>query len=234
MEKKLKTEKSGFRLPVRVFVFYFAVVSLLMIGVTFSKYITTTTATSSNTVSLFGHLELYENEADKTQSEFSFQITPGVNLHKQAYVDYSTSQDMDAYVFVKVSTSGWKYTMTSGVYAARVTRESSTVDVVSWSLDIQNSNPSKWKFLKYEPDASGAYSIVCYREVEKGSELKKVPVFKNLPDDENNQIKVSEEITKDDMRTLEKQIKPIEIKAYAVQKEGFSTAEEAWNAVKDK
>lgn len=205
--KNISEKKKRIRLPVHVYLLYLLVATLIVTGVTFSKYLTSTNAGDSARVAAFGDLELVEIDQPK-----KYIITPGVNISKNPQVSFGVNKpsEMAAYVFVGVDAGGWQYD--HGTY--KIVRETDSEELLSWSVD------DNWTQLGDEP--------VFYCTVPAGGSISGLPVISD------NTIKVSAYLYASEYAALDVAAKSITFRAYAVQVQGFDSVGAAWSAVNDK
>lgn len=218
---KNKKKNERFKLPLRAYLLYIAVVTFVLTGVTFSKYIISTSGADNARVATFGDLELYElNDNDTATSEQSFAIIPGADITKKPVVNFGLKQktEMAAYVFVTVKTSGWKF---DGDDTYTVTLPGEQADALSWSV-----NPN-WTYLT-ETETGGEITAVYYSIVPPQGVLKNDEIIKE------SKIAVSEKIRSGDMSTVAEAAGNISFQGYAVQIQGFSGPLEAWQSVSAK
>lgn len=212
-----QNKKAKFRLPFSAVLLYLALIAAALSGVTFSRYVTGTTVSDSARVAMMK--ELTVTEMGMPEGSDQRVILPGVDMTKQAVVDFEGSE-MACYVFCAITANGWTradnfhYTAGNGL--------------LNWAVDN-----TKWIFLQGDGSTSVYYCIVnantpLHADVLAGG----------------GKITVSEDITRSQLDTLAASLS-IKISATAVQYHGFSEglsagyteahrAEAAWNAVKDK
>lgn len=212
-----QNKKAKFRLPFSAVLLYLALIAAALSGVTFSRYVTGTTVSDSARVAMMKELTVTETGGSDQRV-----ILPGVDMTKQAVVDFKGSE-MACYVFCAITTNGWTradnfhYTAGNGL--------------LNWAVDN-----TKWIFLQGDGSTSVYYCIVNANTVLHADVLA-----------EDGKITVSENITRSQLDTLAASAAPLSIKisATAVQYHGFSEglsagyteaerAEAAWNAVKGK
>lgn len=215
-----QNKKAKFRLPFSAVLLYLALIAAALSGVTFSRYVTGTTVSDSARVAMMK--ELTVTEMGMPEGSDQRVILPGVDMTKQAVVDFEGSE-MACYVFCAITANGWTradnfhYTAGNGL--------------LSWAVDN-----TKWIFLQEDGSTSVYYCIVNANTALHADVLA-----------EDGKITVSENITKSQLDALAASAKPLSIKisATAVQYHGFSEglqagyteadrAKAAWNAVKSK
>lgn len=208
--KKHKRGADRAKWPVRRYLAYLLVLTSLLCGVTFSRYVASTSGGDSARVAAFGDVKLVETTGQH------YIITPGVNLQKDPTVAYAAERrsEMAAYVFVTVTAEGWTYDGSHGYTIARTDGKA----LLSWSV------PTEWTYLT-QGGGPGTTTAVFYRLVPAGEKLSGVPVV------QNGEITVSKEIYASEMDDVEKAAGGIDFQAYAVQAGGFESALAAWESV---
>lgn len=215
-----QNKKAKFRLPFSAVLLYLALIAAALSGVTFSRYVTGTTVSDSARVAMMK--ELTVTETGMPDGLDQRVILPGVDMTKQAVVDFKGSE-MACYVFCAITANGWTradnfhYTAGNGL--------------LNYAVDN-----TKWIFLQGDGSTSVYYCIVNANTELHANVLA-----------EDGKITVSENITKSQLNALAEPAAPLSIKisATAVQYHGFSEgpsagyteaerAEAAWNAVKGK
>lgn len=198
------------RLPIHVYLVYLLVATLVFTGVTFSKYVTSSTGGDSARVAVFGELELTES----TWTGDGYIITPGAPIGKDPKVFFGVTDptEMAAYVFLTVQADGWTF---DGDHAYRIFRQDGTTELLSWSVDAD------WTRL----EAGETGPQVFYRTVAPGESLTGVPVMSG------DAITVSRDLRASELNALGDAAQSITFQAWAVQVQGFDSAESAWNAV---
>lgn len=212
-----QNKKAKFRLPFSAVLLYLALIAAALSGVTFSRYVTGTTVSDSARVAMMKELTVTETGGSDQRV-----ILPGVDMTKQAVVDFKGSE-MACYVFCAITANGW--TRTDNFHYTAGT------GILNWAVDN-----TKWIFLQGDGSTSVYYCIV-----NANTELHADVLA------EDGKITVSENITRSQLDTLAASAAPLSIKisATAVQYHGFSEglqagyteakrAEAAWNAVKGK
>ena len=215
-----QNKKAKFRLPFSAVLLYLALIAAALSGVTFSRYVTGTTVSDSARVAMMKELTVTETEMPDGSDQRV--ILPGVDMTKQAVVDFEGSE-MACYVFCAITANGWTRTDNFHYTAGN--------GLLNWAVDN-----TKWIFLQGDGSTSVYYCIVNANTVLHADVLA-----------EDGKITVSENITRSQLDALAASAKPLSIKisATAVQYHGFSEglsagyteaerAEAAWNAVKGK
>ena len=198
----------------KLFVMMLALV--LVFGCAVGGTIAWLTATSDTVTNTFTYcdinIKLFEHEynastntLDKTKEVTSvnnYKIIPGVNLPKDPTVRVEAGSEA-CWLFVKVEQTG-----------------EFVKDKVTYSVKIGDT---EWKQLT---DKDGkAVEGVYYREV---GAVTQDTTFKVLTDD---QVKVSDTLTKEDINKVTSATQVLKFTAYAVQKEAGATAADAWEKV---
>lgn len=213
-----QNKKAKFRLPFSAVLLYLALIAAALSGVTFSRYVTGTTVSDSARVAMMK--ELAVTETGMPEGLDQRVILPGVNMTKQAVVDFEGSE-MACYVFCAITANGWTRAADHFGYTAGN-------GLLNWAV-----NSTNWTYLKEDGSTSVYYCIVNANTVLHADVLA-----------EDGKITVSEDITRSQLDTLAAPLS-IKISATAVQYHGFSEgppagyteaarAEAAWNAVKGK
>lgn len=183
----------------------------------YSRYTAGGSGSDSARVISFGNLTLTESgdflADDQGSSTNTLRVTPGVNLAKQATVNFEGSEAA-AYVFLTVTVnSGW--TTTEDSYYKGFSLGSGAM---TWSV------ASDWTYVAQVTNADSityAYCIV----LEPNKTLQKTVIT-------DGEIQVSSSITESQLGGMT--IPDITFQATAVQSNGFSSAEAAWNSIKNK
>lgn len=174
------------------------------------------TATSESVTNTFKATHLGEVQITETSTTKEFLVTPGVDIEKDPELDFTRTingvaieagYDVDAYVFVEITSTNWKYNAASGKYELAVGNDA---DALSFAID------SGWTRLADDKD-------VYYKEVAKGDGLTDVAIISN------DTITVAKTITESDIADA---ASTLTFKPYAIQKAGFTTVADAWTAVK--
>lgn len=209
-----QNKKAKFRLPFSAVLLYLALIAAALSGVTFSRYVTGTTVSDSARVAMMKELTVTETGGSDQRV-----ILPGVDMTKQAVVDFEGSE-MACYVFCAITTNGWTRTDNFHYTAGN--------GLLNWAVDN-----TKWIFLQGDGSTSVYYCIVNANTALHADVLA-----------EDGKITVSADITRSQLDTLAAPLS-IKISATAVQYHGFSEgllagyteadrAEAAWNVVKGK
>lgn len=196
-------------MPLKSYLAYLCIALFLTTGVTFSKYITETTAGDSARVAEFGELILTEQNKPET-----YIFAPGFSIIKNPMIHFS-GNEMSAYVFVEIIAESWGFSDAFGKY---------TYSYDSGKL-IWEVNRTDWALISYD---SGTKKAIFYKLVPPGEELNGVSIIRN------NTITVSEQAKASELNAIVSENMDIVIKAYAIQSGGFENAESAWGSVKNK
>lgn len=227
-----KNNKKNKRFPLRMIATYLFVISFLLTGVTFSRYVSEGYGRDFARVAAFGDLDMYEINVDGTRKTESTveNITPGVDIFKNSVVNYAVknTSEMSAYVFLLVRTNGWSFNDNYSNYINSLKREGeATSNLLSCTVDNTN-----WTYLTTENYGSGVSSRVYYKEIEPGENINNAPVLKEY--ESGSTIKVSPQITADELERIAVTAENIEFQSYAVQAGGFNAPIDAWKAVSGK
>ena len=213
-----QNKKAKFRLSFSAVLLYLALIAAALSGVTFSRYVTGTTVSDSARVAMMKELTVTETEMPDGSDQRV--ILPGVDMTKQAVVDFEGSE-MACYVFCAITANGWTRAADHFGYTAGN-------GLLNWAVDN-----TKWIFLQEDGSTSVYYCIVNANTALHADVLA-----------EDGKITVSEDITRSQLNALAAPLS-IKISATAVQYHGFSEglsaeyteadrAKAAWNAVKGK
>lgn len=127
-----------------------------------------------------------------------YKITPGVSINKDPKVTVTAGSEA-CWLFVKVEEKNWPDLKETD----RTTRK------VNYAI------AEGWIALENQTD-------VYYREVSAQKNAQEFPVLKD------NKVTVSENLTKTEVDQLKKNSPTLTFTAYAVQKDGITTAANAW------
>lgn len=221
MTRRKETQKKPkLRLPVGAWLSYLLLLSLMLTGVTFSKYIAVSPGGASARVATIKELSVTETGSFSSPNEWI--ITPGVDMIKNASVRFDGSE-MACYVFVEINAVGWQRTSE---------RTFSYTDggntLMSWSVF-----ETPLAFLEADESRAVYYTIV------RPNTIFETELLAN-----GGRITVSENMTRSLLEALPADMS-IKITAIAVQYHGFGqglpgeyTAEEraraAYETVKDR
>ena len=213
-----QNQKSKFRIPFSAVLMYLAVVVVALSGVTFSKYVISTSAGDNARVAKIKGLTV--TETGNYASDGKWIITPGVDIEKQATVNFEGSE-MACYVFCEVKTEGWtRSDATSDNHS--YSYSDGTLSGLDWKVD------NSWTYLDGTKDSTkNKDDVVYWKLVETNTPLNDVI----LADD--GKISVSENLTRSQLDTMTKNLS-IEFNVTAVQYGGFADEKAAWAAVKGK
>lgn len=173
----------------------------------YAKYKTSDTGDDSARVITFSDITI--TETGDFNSEGKLILVPGVNLTKQATVDFGGSEAA-TYVFVKVELgpkTQWTYDQSSMTFSC----VSGSDAWIQWKME------NGWTYLE---DSDGVF----YQELSPNETLVAEPIIA-----ENGTLVVSENIS----RTQISKASGISIafEATAVQSSGFETVQDAWASV---
>lgn len=152
----------------------------------------------------------------------TYFIAPGVPLYKNPVVSFATTQssEMAAYVFLAVTTTGWEFDGQNSYSISGLHNETS-IPLLSWAVE------SGWSYLSQQ-EQDGSRVCIFYRAVPAGQKLDSVPVISGQA------IDVSREIYASELARVAASAGDITFLAYAVQAQGFSTPQAAWESVSEK
>lgn len=180
--------------------------AVLTIAGTTLAYLTATTGPVTNTFTV-GNIDitLTETKPDNNQAK----IIPGVDIEKDPKVTVMANSEA-CWLFVKVEEANWPmFLETDG-----------TTRKVSYSID------TGWT----KGDDTNIPTNVYYRAVDAVTDNTSFCVLKGNNQYTNGVVTVSENLTKNEIRTIATQ-PTLTFTAYAVQKAGFDTAAAAWAEV---
>lgn len=177
----------------------------------FARYVVRDSGGDSARVVKFAQLTVSEEGLDENNRR-EFIFAPGAHLTKEIKVSFGGSE-AGTYVFLLLDTPGW----TTADYRSFVLTEIPAV--MNWSV------AAGWKHLE---TADGRH--VYYLSLEPNQILVDHPVIADKT------IYVSPEVPRTDYEALYDMDLDIRIDAaaYAVQANGFGSAQEAWEALRDK
>lgn len=208
-------KKSG--LSVRAVLLYISLCTFVIIGVTFSKYIASSTGGDSARVVEFKDISITEQGGSETQDGArEFIITPGVDIEKKATVSFDGAETA-AYIFLEADVKGWQYDE-GAPNTFYLLKNDENVNRISFDI------APEWTLLTFENN-----KYVYYMELEPNETLKDVPVIKD------GVINVSPMIKNSELKGIEGNLS-VTFKATAVQRNSFEESDkiEMWNSVKSK
>lgn len=213
----LENNSKKYKIPKHIYLIYLLIFTFLFTGVTFSKYIATSTGNDGSRIVKFGDITL--TETGDFDSFGKMIITPGVNLNKKADVSFENSETA-SYIFLKVETgSSWIKDSTDSYTFNALNKN------INWAVDNTN-----WTFLKDETVAS-----IYYMTVPANTQVDNKNILKG------NLVNVSSSIKNSDLKALVPDNMDIKFTAYAMQYDGSSNetdehtrALKAWNLVSSK
>lgn len=115
MKKKVK-------FPISAYLLYFFLATFLLTGVSFSKYISSSSGGDEARVAKFGTLILTET----TPTDNEAKIIPGVSIKKNPSIEFKDSE-MAAYIFISVDAKDWIFNHQENRYHFN--------DHMTWSID---------------------------------------------------------------------------------------------------
>ena len=217
--ERKNTNRRKFKLPFSAVLMYLLLITIVLSGVTFSKYVTDTTVGDTARVSYMRDISI--SETGNFTELNKWIILPGVNMQKNATVKFEGSE-MACYVFLRITANGWEKKSDNYSYACPI----DGTDALFWSVDTD-----WWTFLTDDTDGA-----VYYRIVSANTEFN-ANVLAN-----EGTITVSDSLTRTQLGKLTADMS-IDIGATAVQYHGLSEdsdyteqdrAKAAWNLVKSR
>ena len=218
MRKEQAAKKEKVKLPLRTYVMYLLIASILCTGVAFSKYITTGMTSSVARVAKIGdvtineHGSFFSTEKTGDTTKDTFVLTPGTNIDMRTDLRF-TGSEMACYIFVQMTQEG--FTTSDGVHFSHDGGK------VTWAMD------SAWNYLKEEDGTYIYYYIVAAGDAIENKALIASPGGT-----------VSAGLTRTELEALPFDQLMIHFVASAVQYDGFgnfATEEEhalaAWNSL---
>lgn len=171
----------------------------------------------------FADLELNETDPsedyDSNDGTNDYLVVPGMDIAKDPTVTFKPLEGEDnlvgAYVFVKMDATGWT-TADNYAFAKQI---GTTANALTFSVDTY------WQFLKADGN-----SYIYYKAVAANSTIEDQSIIVG------DTVTVSTAITEADLDSVSENLSVITnsslvFKAYAIQQDGFATAEAAWTAV---
>lgn len=182
-------------------------ISVYMTSGLYAKYTAKSNIEDSARVITFGDITL--TESGDFNSVGTLTIIPGVDLTKKAEINFDGSESSTS-VFVKLNLSSQWETLDNKNFLINK----------SGVLQMQWKIADDWQFLEKDDNC-----YIYYRELAPNT-----PLNTNVIN--NNTIKVSDQITKNEIADLTGIY--IEISATAVQSNGFENAKFAWDSIAKK
>lgn len=212
MEEQKK--KNRVRLPLRAYLLYLLVVTFALTGVTFSRYVTSSSGGDAARVAVIRDLTVTET-GDVPADGGRWLLAPGVDLTKNAVVTLESSE-MACYVFLELETDGWQRSVDGRSYALGENMET------AWYV------ADGWQLLSVGTDSAVYYQIVPANTPFSAAVIG-----------DDGRITVSADVTASQLKALAAEGLRIGIHAAAVQYQGLddgmnstTRAEAAWNAVR--
>lgn len=212
MEEQKK--KNRVRLPLRAYLLYLLVVTFALTGVTFSRYVTSSSGGDAARVAVIRDLTVTET-GDVPADGGRWLLAPGVELTKNAVVTLESSE-MACYVFLELETDGWQRSVDGRSYALGENMET------AWYV------ADGWQLLSVGTDSAVYYQIVPANTPFSAAVIG-----------DDGRITVSADVTASQLKALAAEGLRIGIHAAAVQYQGLddgmnstTRAEAAWNAVR--
>lgn len=212
---KNSKDKKRFHLPIRAYVLYLVIISVILTGVTLSRY--TASSGGSDTARVAKMYDIKVTESGNSYKPGVWTVAPGADIIKNAVVDFGGSE-MRCYVFLEI---------TAGAFEKGADETFTYTDPASGKVWMKWSVADGWLPLE---KSGGTY--VYYRIVEPKTQLS-APVISD-----GGRISVSESITASALARLPSDLS-LDINASAVQYgfDGSNAAERAlaaFNAVQNK
>ena len=146
MGNRVNREKHKIRLPFSAVLLYLSLLAILLCGVTFSKYISGTSAADSARVAAMKGISI--SETGNFTKPQTWMIIPGVTLRKNAAVHFEGAE-MACYVFLDVTASGWTLQgERSFLY------EKDGTQLLLWDI------AENWRFLTSDGNSAVYYTVV--------------------------------------------------------------------------
>lgn len=203
MAKYKSKPKMNIPMCVAGVLFCLTLISVYMVSGLYARYSTSGTGSDSARVIKFGDITISET-GDFLGDTRNMMIVPGVNLKKEALVQFEGSEAA-TYVFVEVDLAGpWEYQGDSKNFRIG--------DLVDWTVE------DDWQRLD-------GTAYVFYQELASNNPL-------NAQIIKESQIRVSESITKATIASLEGA--SITFRASVVQSNGFENVQAAWASLRSK
>lgn len=204
-----REKKRKVKLPLRAYLLYFTLLSFLLTGVTFSKYVTQSSGGDSARVVKFGNLQITEDMTTTVENEWI--IVPGVPLKKQAVVSTTSASEVATIVFITIDAPAWTFT-------ADYSFKDSAYGKLSWSV---NNN---WTYLLTEGNKQ-----VYYISLDPVASLEQNILIQNS---NGETITVDKALTEQNLSKAFCDSLTVSFKAYMVQNGGFESINDAWNSIK--
>ena len=206
-------KKKRVRLPLRAYLLYLLVVTFALTGVTFSRYVTSSSGGDAARVAVIRDLTVTE-EGDVPADGGRWLLAPGVELTKNAVVTLESSE-MACYVFLELRTEGWQRT---GTHSYALGENMGTAWYVA----------DGWQLLSVGTDSAVYYQIVPANTPFSAAVIG-----------DDGRIAVSADVTASQLKALADKGLRIGIQAAAVQYQGMdetadstTRAQAAWEAVR--
>ena len=208
-------EKKRFHLPLRAYLLYLFLISLMLTGITFSSYISSSYGSDEARVAKIGDLKITENGDFYTPGVFP--VAPGADITKDICISFDGSET-SCYAFLKLEQQGFERTsLTHYVY------KDGDSEWLSFDLLLDG-----WTL--FEEDGN---TVVYYRELSPNEKLSEHIIA------DNGKISVNLGITASALKRLPDKLS-LSVDAFAVQSGGFEGENEkecaaaAYKAVADR
>jgi|GEM_PF-2072287 len=175
----------------------------------YAKYTTTVSGSDSARVIKFGDITLTESDSSPITDDQKFIIIPGVTIKKNPLISFAGSEAM-TYIFVEIEVSShWDHDLSGDKHLFTI-----NTDQLSWQV------AEGWKDL-----CDDGSTYVFYHELAPNTGFSAGII-------DEGQIIVSSGITASDLSSILSTGNPyINVRAMAVQGNGFDSATDAWNTV---
>ena len=195
------------KIPIRVYLAYLAVITLLFSGVTVSKYVASTTSSDQARTAKSGKVSIVEH-ADFNK-EGNLVLQPGVNLKKEALVSFKKSETAN-FLYVEVKLGNEWTTTDNQKFVALNNKASFTI------------NP-EWKYLT--TDAS-THTFVYYKTIPANEDVVDQPIINK------NEIQVLKTLKNSELKAIDAKDVQITFRAIAAQYSSEAKALSTWKSAR--
>ena len=211
MAKSQKKPKMNIPMCIAGVLFCLTMISVYMVSGLYARYSSSGTGSDSARVIKFGDISISET-GDFLADTRNMMIIPGVNLKKEALVQFEGSEAA-TYVFVEVDLAGpWEYETTGKIFHIDTEVGTEVRTMVDWTV------AAEWEYLE-------GTDYVFYCELSPNKSL-------NAQIIKESEIRVSEFITKSTIAKLNGA--SITFRASVVQSNGFENVQAAWASLRSK
>lgn len=200
------TKKHKFHVPLKALLLYVLLISVMVMGVTFSKYVTVSYSGDAARVARFGDLYITEN-GEAYEANKDYKVVPGVNLTRDIVLHFEKSE-VACYVFFQVDAESFTKNGKNYIYGSGENSISFRVTELG----------TRWSSFDLEDGKTIYYTVV------EPNESISQPIIAN-----RGAIIVNKALS---IEALEKPDISIKVKATAVQYGGFTDAKAAYSAIK--